>query len=192
MRADIVERISKAGVRDSFDPSSLNDPIALQIDWTPVVWGGTNYCTYRLASVSSSRLEFHPSIEENLFRLIFSFFSKLSFLTSFFKYFLPVFESSPIVFDKNMGKFFKERKAFESPGDKDSLKQYVELDQIHALQIIYEQMMTRKESEYSYELNLVLKNGQRINVFDHGDINALREDAAMLSGFLNVPVWDAI
>ena len=45
---------------------------------------------------------------------------------------------------------------------------------------------------YSYEINLVLKNGRRVNVADHGDLDSLRADADMLANFLEVPVWDAL
>jgi hypothetical protein len=41
----------------------------------------------------------------------------------------------------------------------------------------------------SYELNLVLKDGRRINVVDHGGADKIRTDAATLADFLGVPVW---
>jgi len=43
----------------------------------------------------------------------------------------------------------------------------------------------------SYELNLVLKDGSRRNLVDHGNLPALRDDARELAGFLIVPLWDA-
>jgi hypothetical protein len=49
-----------------------------------------------------------------------------------------------------------------------------------------------KSSYYSYELNLVLDDGSRINVVDHGNLERLRSDAQTLSQFLGKPVWDAI
>jgi hypothetical protein len=48
-----------------------------------------------------------------------------------------------------------------------------------------------KSSYYSYELNLVLDDGRRINVIDHGNLDRLRSDAQPLSRFLDKPVWDA-
>ena len=44
----------------------------------------------------------------------------------------------------------------------------------------------------SYELNLVLQDGERLNVVDHGSFDVLREDAAKLGEFLGVPVWDVL
>jgi hypothetical protein len=48
-----------------------------------------------------------------------------------------------------------------------------------------------KNSYHSYELNLVLNDGSRINVVDHGNLERLRSDASTLSRFLDKPVWDA-
>ncbi len=52
-------------------------------------------------------------------------------------------------------------------------------------------MTGNKSSYYSYELNLVLDDGSRINVVDHGNLDRLRGDAQTLSRFLDKPVWDA-
>ena len=48
-----------------------------------------------------------------------------------------------------------------------------------------------KSSYYSYELNLVLHDGSRINVVDQGNLKRLRSDANAFSQFLDKPVWDA-
>ena len=53
-------------------------------------------------------------------------------------------------------------------------------------------MSGNKNSYYSYELNLVCINGERINIVDHGALHAIREDASILADYLSVPVWDAI
>ena len=44
---------------------------------------------------------------------------------------------------------------------------------------------------YSYQLNLVLENGSRINAVYGGDLDHLRKDAKRLAEFLKVPLWDA-
>ena len=53
-------------------------------------------------------------------------------------------------------------------------------------------MRGNKNSYYSYELNLVCTNGERINIVDHGALHAIREDALILADYLSIPVWDAI
>ena len=39
--------------REVLDLSSFNDPLALSIDWKPLVGGGSNFCTHRLRKTSS-------------------------------------------------------------------------------------------------------------------------------------------
>ena len=47
-----------------------------------------------------------------------------------------------------------------------------------------------KRSYYSYELNMVLNGGERINVMDHGNQAALTGDAQRIARLLDVPVWE--
>ena len=49
-----------------------------------------------------------------------------------------------------------------------------------------------KSSYYSYELNLVLSDGTRLNIVDHGDLRRVRRDGATLARFLGVPLWDPV
>jgi hypothetical protein len=100
----------------------------------------------------------------------------------------------PIVFDLKRRVFCKGfRMSGESwtrqPGNsKGTFK--IEMDKIRALQVLSEYCRGNKSSYYSYELNLVLDDATRVNVVDHGDLRALREDAATLGLLLSVPVWD--
>ncbi|NTV13257.1 MAG: hypothetical protein HGA96_04915 [Desulfobulbaceae bacterium] len=203
-----------------FDPASLNDPVALQTAWTPAKGGGANFCTHRLVSVDHSRLEFKATAGAVVFYLIFLlaglgmmyFFLSAAFRTGgalglTFAALMPLliglifalvggvmlyFGTAPIVFDTRQGCFWKGRKSPENTFDKGSLKVYSRLDEIHALQIISEYCSGNKSSYYSYELNLVLKDGQRLNVVDHGNLARLREDAGKLAQFLGRPLWDGL
>ena len=69
--------------------------------------------------------------------------------------------------------------------------QQVRLNGVHALQLISEYVRGNKSSFYSYELNLVLDDGSRVNVVDHGALARLRDDARTLARFLGRPLWDA-
>ena len=71
------------------------------------------------------------------------------------------------------------------------MKHFAELEKIHALQLIFNASSQRFYG-FSYELNLVLEAGKRINVIDHGNLDRLREDADTLAAFLDKPIWDAI
>lgn len=73
---------------------------------------------------------------------------------------------------------------------------FIELERIKGLQIISERIRSSSSSggsnrSYnSYELNLILDNGDRINVMDHGKQSAIRADAKKLSEYLNIPVFE--
>lgn len=100
-----------------------------------------------------------------------------------------------IIIDQSYGFFWKGKRSKENQAfDPAQYKDSVRLHDVHALQIIHEWIggSGKNSRPYkSYELNLVLKSGERKNVVDHGNIKRLREDANMLAQFLNVPVWDA-
>ncbi len=212
-----IEDMKKMSVAHNvFDPASLDDPVAMLTEWIPVKGAGANFRTHKLVTVSPNRMEFRSSIEGKLLGLFFlliglgtflgfSFVKVSSGLWAFDMETLALllglvfagvgaamlyFGTAPIVFDKIKGAFWKGRGTPEG-SNKTSLKYFAELEQIHALQIISKYMRREKHFRYSYELNLVLKNGQRINVVDHSKKKILQEDAASLSAFLEKPVWDA-
>ncbi|WP_339137438.1 MAG: hypothetical protein WGN25_05270 [Candidatus Electrothrix sp. GW3-4] len=45
--------------------------------------------------------------------------------------------------------------------------------------------------DYSYEIDLILKDGTRINAMGHGKKSKIQEDAKILAEFLGKPLWDA-
>ncbi len=220
MFKNIVQKLRNlSDNRTTFDPSQFDDPIAMQTGWTPAKGGGANFRTHKLVEANSNRLEFRSSIGAKLFYFIF-FIVGMGLLIGFSAYrvssgefsadvdtLIPLllglvfavvggcmlyFGTAPIVFDKQKGSFWKGRKAPNEVLDRKVLKDFAELDEIHALQLISEYCRGDKSSYYSYELNLVCKDGKRINVVDHGNQNKLRDDAQTLSAFLERPVWDAI
>ena len=90
-----------------------------------------------------------------------------------------------IVFDRARG-FFR-RGSKKSP-----------LEDIHALQLIQEECTSGVGSMYanaqffSYEVNVVFRDGRRINVIDYGDLEQTRQEVKKLSNFLGKPLWDAV
>lgn len=202
-----------------FDPSALNDPVAMQTGWTPAKGGGASFRTHKLVTINPNRLAFRPSVGAVLFYLIF-LFAGLGILIGFSAQkissgglacdvdtILPIavgaifaavggcllyFGTRPVVFDRRNGFFWKGRTAPDEVMNRRALKHFAELKEVHALQLISEYCSGNKSSYYSYELNLVLKDGRRINVVDHGSRNKIREDAKTLSEFLKKPVWDTI
>jgi hypothetical protein len=84
------------------------------------------------------------------------------------------------------------RKLLQGIAHAGSSKNAAPLHRIHALQLPAEDIRGSKTSYHSYELNVVLDDGSRLNVIDHGNAEKLRDGAGKLSTFLAKPIWDAI
>ena len=65
--------------------------------------------------------------------------------------------------------------------------------EIYSIQLLDEEVRNPREQMFwSYELNLVLRDGKRINLIDHRNQREIRWDAGDLSRMLNAPIWDFI
>ena len=93
--------------------------------------------------------------------------------------------TQPIVFDRARGMHWK---GWRTPAS--ATGGVVALDEIHALQVVSERCSGHRKGYFSYELNIVLSDGQRINVVDHGDLRRIRVDGGHLASFLHVPFWN--
>jgi hypothetical protein len=206
-----------AAVPVPFDPARFGDPLALQTEWTPAKRGGANFRTHKLTAVGPNRIEFRAAFGAILFYLLFflvglGVFAAIS-VTRFsgaavsfdLGMLVPLLISlifivlgaymfyagtTPIVFEKGRGVFWKGRKGPDEAIDSRNTGNFVRLDQVHAVQLIAE-YISGKNSYYSYELNLVMVDGKRITVVDHGNLDRIREDAGKLAVFLGKPLWDA-
>ena len=201
------------------DPSQFEDPVATSTKWTPLTQGGANFCTHKLVEITPHRIGFLTTLGLKLSLLVciiagiaamgFGVHQLITAGETAVVIFLLIFGivfavigtvmfcrfGKPSVFDKITGLFYKGRKAPKHellgqsrPNAEDKA---VQLHKIHALQLISEFCRSSKHSYYSYELNLVLDDGERINVIDHADHSRIRQDANTLSNFLGKPLWDA-
>jgi hypothetical protein len=213
---NILSKLRKLGEVAHVDVEKFNDPVASKTSWDPLKKGGTNFRTRVLVKISQDRVEFKPSFFAVIFYLIFTTvglgllgYSIYALFQSSFAFenhhliligmgvvffsigtILAYYGTRPIVFDKISGYFWKGQKRPNQYVEYQKPDLFVGLKDIHALQIISEYVRSDKSSYYSYELNLVLENGNRINVVDHGRLIRLREDVEKLSEFLNKPIWD--
>jgi hypothetical protein len=210
--------IKNASSREPFDPSRFNDSVAEKSGWNPLKRGGTNFRTHSLTEMDYNRLQYKISPGMMIFSLLFTAIgvgagwfinSQLAVQYSGFSLgthwpvlvFGGLFTgaglgmlysgSKPIVFDKIRGFYWKGRKEPNVSMKEDELKDACRLSSIHAIQVIRERVRSDKKSYYSYEINLVKKNGDRLNVIDHAKRDVILEDAKKLSEFLGKPVWDA-
>ncbi len=202
--------------RGPFDPSRIGDPLAMKTEWSPLKNGGSsNFRIRKLVEVDPNRLEFRATTNARVFALgfflpgVLVFFvalkgvvSGLSTGTINLNGFMGLpfgllfcacggamfyYWTIPIVFDGRRGLFWKGRK---EPDEGDSSENATSFRAIHALQLI----PTRGSQSGGYEINLVLGDGERLNVLADSGVsrNRFREDATILAGFLGKPVWDAL
>lgn len=221
MLRKIFQKLQNITSNKSFETNQLQfeAPQVTKIDWRPLNRNGSNFCTHRLVEVATDRVEFRATQGVKLVSLLFVGAGIISLIIlqqsghlsreflingEHFIRFFPVsmgllflivgcctfyFGTTPIVFDKQIGYFWKCRSEIFIEA---VAKNYVRLEKIRALQLLSKYFRDSDGSYYSYELNLVLDNGDRMNVVVHGDSDQLREDAGVLATFLGVPVWDGI
>jgi hypothetical protein len=186
--------------REILDLERFNDELAFRISWDPLVGGGTNFCTHRLQKIPglmSNSIEFRPTFVAYLFSILVAIFGLISCFLAFSTGLMGIgvlislsflgfgvwslwsLVKQKLVFNGSSRVFYKDGKSLG-------------FDDICAIQLLREYVSGNKNSYYSYELNLVCINGERINIIDHGALRAIREDASMLADYLSIPVWDAI
>ncbi|MFO8067108.1 MAG: hypothetical protein R6U11_05970 [Bacteroidales bacterium] len=208
--------IKTVGSIEPFDATRFNDPLAESIEWIPQKRGGSNFHTHKMVAVDSHRLEFRPTLGAKLFSGLFITVGvgfPILFLTAgsdspdmesvwgvlgillFGALFAGVggwiyySMAKPRVFDKYTSMYWKGHKKPDYIYRPEDEKDATMFSNIYAIQIIREYVKSDKSSYYSYELNLVLDDGRRLNVIDHGKKNEILEDARELGEFLDVPVW---
>ncbi len=95
-----------------------------------------------------------------------------------------------IVFDTRNGAFFRTKTDPRKIVDVTQVGAYTPLNEVGALQILEKYVQRGKHSYMTYELNLVKKDGGRVNVVSHGAYPKLLEDAEQLAQLLKVPLWN--
>jgi|SaaInlStandDraft_1057018.scaffolds.fasta_scaffold35705_2 hypothetical protein len=191
-----------------------SDPVAKKAGWKPARRGGRSFLiTHQLQLNGQDELSFQPTWMSWAYHLLLSliglsvtafFCSKflsdqsiemtlsvlIATMLSLWFIYTAIITLRPMAFDKKRSVFWKGWFRPANNGSKN-----VPIQSIHALQIISEQCSTSKSSQTgtryrSYELNLVLDNGTRINLLDQKWLAQLQKDAIALASFLDVPLWD--
>jgi hypothetical protein len=166
---------------------------------------GTNFRDREISQINGSRIEIKPTIQSYLFYLIvmgiagFIFIIGINqkyqttFSTTIFTIVLIVIVSkipvaiyklitTKIVFDQNRNIFWMGR-------DEYNAKTKISLQDIDSIQIITKTIVDSEGPNWkSYELNIVVKNGDRYNILDHSNIKKIMEEGEILSKFLGVPL----
>ena len=195
------------GGREVYELRALEDPVAMKASWDPLVSGGWNFCTHRL-SPNNGKREMKVSPAAHLFcyfcicfgaivsHLMAWILNEPSAVTSgnIPTWMVPILPLSFSIFGggllwwlyrKNVS-FDKKKGTYTFQGKS------LPLHEIHAIQLIQECCAGRERIYLSYEMNLILKTGERFNVTDHASLRAIRIDGRNLAEYLGVPAWDLI
>ncbi len=197
-------------------PQTTEESNLRNTNWSPLTTTNTNFTTHRLI-VDGDVAHFKPVVMLYIFTLLFygAFFG-LSFYALSHSDFqeqighqlvLPlnvvlviaaivtvyvIFKklSSPIVFSKINGWFWKGHDSPDTKSNQTELKNAIKLDQIAGLQILGKRQHSTKStrSYVNYELNLILEDHSRINVLTSGGLISMLVEAEELGDFLDVPV----
>lgn len=173
-----------------------------QINWSPASSFGANFCTHKLSNSSSSKLEFKPTIGMKLFYLVFCFMTLIVPIVFFggviagevplyallmclsvailFLYVCKILKKmayAPNYFDKTTDTYYALEPGFF--GVDKEIKEAI--SSIEALQILPKTMQSSKNRYTSYELNLLLKSGERRTVLSHASYKDIKQDAQTIS-----------
>lgn len=199
---------------EPFDSSVFNDKLANEISWEPLSNGGASFRTRILVEERPARFTYRSSTGGKLFSCLFvvvGFIVTVVGLSGFLlndsmPYYVPLvvgglfvvggswmlkWMSKRIVFDCGAEKFWTN---FKEPRDVPMSKsqELIHFNKIHALQILREQISSSKRSYYSYEFNLVLTDGNRVQVIKHGQGDELLFEMAFLALAMDKPLWSAV
>lgn len=199
------------GGRSKVDPSVFKHPLALQTKWTRLKWGGLNFQSHAMQRTDNGNLVFTPTWKSYAIGIGFSSFM---LLVAFMPLFIGEGVSSPFsllmpflsmvliyvvllrklffksTFDFLNGVYWKRIREPGSLANIEKKRSLAYITDIGAVQVLRERVQVRHGSYHSYELNLVLKDGSRLNVVDHRNKEAIWKEASQLAKRLGVPLWD--
>lgn len=200
-----------------FDPAALRDALALKTGWTPMRTGGVSLRTHKMLDRGGGRLEFQPTrmalvicwiiassgvtgamglglamlhapqVNPQVFLLagVVNLAFSLGFAGWYYRR-----NCTPRIFDLTRGWYWVGREP-ALPTDSAADAKSCRLADVHALQLLRERCHAKHGSFWSYELNLVLRDARRVHVVDHGERQALLNEATTLAALLRCKLWDA-
>lgn len=205
--------------KNYFDPSTLDDPIAETTNWYSLANLDAGTKSRELNIVTQSRIEFSPSFSYKswfwiitvVMMLLMSyaiiaslvigrigvkalFILMVSFIITCINYVIWHENSYTTTLDKDLdicytssaGSLLKSKSNRQANGFR--------LREIHALQLIEgKHRGNRRTGRFTlYEINMVLKNGERKHLINHDNILFINKTSEKLANFLAVPVWSAV
>jgi len=169
------------------------------VDWKPLDEQGTTIKIHKLVVLDENKIKFVGTYSARLFSLTLFVLGIVGAWKSYLVYlFVSLFgiltylETGPSVFNKRVGLFWKSWHLLSYWLYKNKKVGSVKLEDIKAIQFIEKHITSNDSSFYSYEINLILTNYERINVTDHGDKESALKDATYLAEFLDIPFLNGL
>ena len=211
---DKEEILDSGEIYKHLDPLEFSIEKDEPVDWTKITprakFGGSWWRTHHLVALNKEILMFVPSV---LVLLLGAFFLSVGVYLIFLVFrledwFAPFLLGGVLClsgiklmlmhtvawFHKGSGNYTKRietsQKLFNTGIGKLLLRKQasVKLIDISAIQLLKEKVVDSDGDFYSYEINLVMKKGKRINVVDHGNEKAATSQAKRLATFLKIPL----
>jgi hypothetical protein len=98
----------------------------------------------------------------------------------------------PPPYRQHFERVFNKTQGFYMAYTKGELYSKIPLDEIASLQILSKKCKFRLSYYNCYELNGIVKINARFPILNHGNLQAIRDDAQMLSKFLGVPIYEKL
>lgn len=190
---------------DGFDVHSFNDKLAELIDWSPIKPKGVLRTKRRIKKAGFNKFRYTIATQTKSLLIILISFGLISMIAGSFAFLLDTSSLHLIYLAVaviglatmtgaiaalfvigNKFLFDKNKKLFKKKGNK------IDLDKIHALQLIKKQFSYKKIAHTCYELNLVLEDASRLHLVDYDKLSHIKKDSKIISDFLKVKVWEKI
>ena len=200
-------------------PSNLAgvDAVIAQVSWRPLKGSNSDSRSHRFTLASADCARFKVSLVRTALQglalalvglFVVGFTSLAISKHEWSMLFVPLFllpvvggglyvmyaERAPIVFDLRSGFYIDSRDGARALREGRTDVGLVPLARVVAVQIVPRSCIQRSNKYttryWSYELNLVLDDGARVNVVDHANRRKVRQDAGKLAAFLGTAFLD--
>jgi len=187
---------------------------SINVEWTPLGKKGEHFKSLRLKQVNANRIELNKSIVRLVLSAVFTVIGLSLFIYGAYHFdennFTKVMVTGPIIvgfflavagiyyfifpsvstFDRRYDWYWRGRRSLTRAKEFSLLKKAMRLSNVAAIQVLTDTFDYDDQNSYTiWEINLVSKNGRRLNVIEIGNRTSILKDAQMLADFLNVPIW---
>ena len=198
-----------------------DDKVVSLTKWSPLSHGGQSFKSHKLVQVDDDHIEFRMSLQSAMVYMYITLLGLFTMVLSVFGNIMGFSGSgSPLIFFAvgllfsavGLFLYYKAKTKVSisrtypaiyngdidpaqaiNPNTIDGFKPLHKLHSIQVLQKYIESTIKDTNNSYfSYEINLIMNDGTRINVVDHGNRKAIIKQSNKLAEFLDVPLWRVV